>query len=119
MGRNVSTPQEIEARKNIANNLNRLLNKSGFKKIDIIKETKIPKTSLYNYFSGDALPSEQNVEKLASFFHVDKSEIDPRYSDSTAPNNSHPDIDDTLYYNGKEIPEKYKKIIKDLMDMDD
>lgn len=119
MARGELTPQEQEYKKRISSKLLKLQKQRNYKQIDIVRGSGIPASTLNGYLKGIALPTEKNLEKLARFFHVDKSQIDPRYSDSTAPNDSHPDIDDTLYYNGKEVPDKYKKIIKDLMDMDD
>lgn len=82
MGRNISTPQDLETKRIISENLNRLLSASNSKKIDVVNQTGITQTSVYNYFSGDALPSKQNLEKLAKFFQVDKAEIDPRFDTS-------------------------------------
>lgn len=78
MGRNKLTPQEIELKKIVANNLNELLNKTTKKKIDIHREYGIPNSSLSDYFKGKSLPSEENVIKLAKFFNVNTYDIDPR-----------------------------------------
>lgn len=83
MGRSNLTPSEIKAKKIISSNLNDLLLKSGKKKIDIQKETHIPRSTISDYFGGKTLPSEENIEKLSKFFNVDKSEIDPRFATST------------------------------------
>lgn len=118
-GRKLS-PKDVQDRNIVANNLNNLINQKHLKQIDIVRETGIPASTITGYVKARSLPSPENVEKLADFFHVDKSEIDPRYSKASATNNTKElDIDNTLYYNGKEIPDKYKKIIKELMDMDD
>ena len=61
MGRSNLTPSEIKAKKTISANLNTLLLKSGKKKIDIQRETKIPRSTISDYFSGKTLPSEENV----------------------------------------------------------
>lgn len=78
MGRNKLTPQEIELKKIVANNLNELLNKTTKKKIDIHREYGIPNSSLSDYFKGKSLPSEENVIKISKFFNVNTYDIDPR-----------------------------------------
>ena len=89
MGRSNLTPSEIKAKKTISANLNTLLLKSGKKKIDIQRETKIPRSTISDYFSGKTLPSEENVEKLSKVFNVSVSDIDPRYKDKVV------DVEDT------------------------
>jgi repressor LexA len=78
-------PQEKEIRKIIAVNLNSLLSKKSAKKIEISKQTNIPPSTLTGYFNGSRLPTPENVDKLADFFHVSKEEIDPRFA--TLPEN--------------------------------
>lgn len=73
-------PQEKEIRKIIAVNLNSLLSKKSAKKIEISKQTNIPPSTLTGYFNGARLPTPENVDKLADFFHVSKEEIDPRFA---------------------------------------
>lgn len=72
-------PQEKEIRKIIAANLNELLSKKSAKKIEISKEANIPPSTLTGYFNGTRLPTPENVDKLAKFFHVSKQDIDPRF----------------------------------------
>lgn len=119
MSRGSITPKEKQYRKLIAENLQKLLARKQYRQIDIVRGSGISATSLNGYLHGTRLPTPENIEKLANFFHVDKSEIDPRFSTQIEAEGKISDLDDTLYYNGKEIPDKYKKIIKDLMDMDD
>ena len=86
MGRSNLTPSEIKAKKTISANLNTLLLKSGK---NIQRETKIPRSTISDYFSGKTLPSEENVEKLSKVFDVSVSDIDPRYKDKVV------DVEDT------------------------
>lgn len=79
MGRNRLTPQEIELKKVISSNLNKLLEKTTKKKIDVHRLLNIPQSTVSDYFSGKTLPSEENISKLADFFDVLKSDIDPRF----------------------------------------
>lgn len=89
MGRSNLTPSEIKAKKTISANLNTLPLLSSKKKIDIQRETKIPRSTISDYFSGKTLPSEENVEKLSKVFDVSVSDIDPRYKDKVV------DVEDT------------------------
>ena len=52
MGRSNLTPSEIKAKKIISENLKNLLLKSGKKKIEIQRETNIPRSTLSDYFGG-------------------------------------------------------------------
>lgn len=114
MGRSNLTPSEIKAKKIISSNLNDLLLKSGKKKIDIQKETNIPRSTISDYFGGKTLPSEENIEKLSKFFHVDKSEIDPRFS--SAPKFSNDDLDEMLdnahSYDSKPLDDHDRELIR-------
>lgn len=78
MGRNRITPQEIELKKVVSSNLNKLLEKTTKKKIDINRLLNIPQSTVSDYFSGKTLPSEENISKLADFFGVNTYDIDPR-----------------------------------------
>lgn len=79
MPRTELTPQDKEYKKIIARNLNELLELNNKKQIDIKRTTGIPASTLTGYFKGTRLPSPTNVEKLADFFGVLKSDIDPRF----------------------------------------
>lgn len=82
MARGDLTPQEIELRKIISNNINSLLDIKNKKQIDVHNATKIPKSTLTGYVKGTSIPVAGNVQKIADFFGVKKSDIDPRYSGS-------------------------------------
>lgn len=82
MARGDLTPQEIELRKIISNNINSLLDIQNKKQIDVHNATKIPKSTLTGYVKGTSIPVAGNVQKIADFFGVKKSDIDPRYSSS-------------------------------------
>lgn len=122
MGRSNLTPQEKELKIQISNKLNALLTKANLKKIDVYNATKISKTTVYDYFSGRTLPSPENVEKLASFFHVDKSDIDPRYSKSPSSSNetkSEADLDKMLdearSFDGKPMDDHDRELIRNIL----
>lgn len=80
MPRSGLTPQEITLKPIIAGHLNKLLEDSGKKKVDIHNSCGIPASTLTDYFAGRTLPSPENVQKLADFFHVTLGDIDPRFT---------------------------------------
>lgn len=79
MPRTELTPQDKEYKKVISATLNELLQLSGKKQIDITRQTGIPASTLTGYFKGTRLPSPVNIQKLADFFNVLKSDVDPRF----------------------------------------
>lgn len=80
MARSELTPQELENRKIISLTLNRLMNEKGISKAELSRRTSIPPTTLTGYFNGTSTPNAGNIQKMADFFGVTKSSIDPRYS---------------------------------------
>lgn len=75
-GRDKSSPVDTEAKKLIFEKLNQL--KKGISQKEIIEKTGIAQSTLSQYFSGKRIPTQQNIKKLANFFNVPISEIDPR-----------------------------------------
>lgn len=82
MARGELTPKEIETRKKISQNINKLIKERNVSQVEIHNHTKIPKSTLTGYVKGTSTPNPGNVQKLATFFNVPKSVIDPRYSSS-------------------------------------
>lgn len=82
MARGELTPKEIETRKKISQNINKLISERNVSQVEIHNHTKIPKSTLTGYVKGTSTPNPGNVQKLATFFNVPKSVIDPRYSSS-------------------------------------
>ena len=78
-GRGKLTPKDLEYMKIISNNISKLIKECNYKQIDLSKSTGIPPTTLSGYISGTSLPIAGNVQKIADFFHVQKSDIDPRF----------------------------------------
>lgn len=74
------TPQEVELKKIISARLNDQLAKTIYKKADVVRQTGISESTVYDYFNGRTLPSPESIDKLAHFFHVDKGQLDPRYA---------------------------------------
>lgn len=117
MARAELTPLEIKYKKTISSKLNELLNLKHAKKADINKATKIPSSTLTDYFKGRSLPSPENVEKLAKFFNVDKSEIDPRFStsnekQSVTDNDLDKMLDSARSFDGKPMSNHDREIIR-------
>ncbi|MGO0040492.1 LexA family transcriptional regulator [Streptococcus suis] len=92
-GRGKLTPQEIELMSVISANINRYLTEQNKKQIDLSRGTGIPPSTLTGYVKGTSLPIPGNVQKIADYFGLKKSDIDPRFkstrpSISTTPPNS-------------------------------
>ncbi|MDZ5759386.1 helix-turn-helix transcriptional regulator [Carnobacterium maltaromaticum] len=80
MARGELTPNDIKTRQDISNNINNLLKQQNKKQIDIHRATGIPKSTLTGYVKGTTTPAPGNIQKIANFFNVKKSDIDPRFS---------------------------------------
>ena len=119
MARTELTPQDKEYKKIISSRLNDLLSKSGRKQIDITRSVGIPASTLTGYFKGTRLPSPKNVEKLAEYFNLEKSDIDPRFGrDPREDDLKTADLadDDTIFtFEGKPIPEQDLEYMKRLL----
>ena len=119
MARTELTPQDKEYKKIISSRLNDLLSRSGRKQIDITRSVGIPASTLTGYFKGTRLPSPKNVEKLAEYFNVEKSDIDPRFGrDHKEDDLKTADLadDDTIFtFEGKPIPEQDLEYMKRLL----
>lgn len=92
MARAELTPQEKELKKVISATLNKLLSAKGVRKIDVVNGTGINNSTIYDYFNGKFLPTQNNVVKLANYFHVEPEEIDPRLTPTSAMPMSHSDL---------------------------
>jgi repressor LexA len=77
MPRNKLSPLDIKAREDISANLKRLAH--GRTQQQISDETGIPVSTLSGYFAKRSTPNAGAVQKLADYFGVNKSDIDPRY----------------------------------------
>lgn len=117
MARTELTPKDIEYKKLISSRLQSLLSRNNTKQVDIHKTTGIPASTLTGYFKGTTLPSPGNVQKLADFFGVVKSDIDPRFETETEPKKEIDlDDDDVIFtYEGRKIPKEDLEMIKRFM----
>jgi transcriptional regulator with XRE-family HTH domain len=82
MARGDLTPQEVELRQQISDNIKTIMYLSNLKQIDVHVATGLPKSTINGYIKGTSIPIAGNVQKLANFFGVKKSDIDPRYDTS-------------------------------------
>lgn len=104
-GRGKLTPQDYEYMKKIAANINALLASQNKKQIDVVRETGIPASTLTGYVKGTSLPIPGNVQKIADFFGVKKSQIDPRFKSTIASTNSVNFPSDKVVYLDSELLE--------------
>lgn len=82
MARSELTPLDESYKPLIARRINNLLNIQHKKQVDLHKGTGIPSSTITGYVKGRTLPTPGNVQKMADFFNVRKSDIDPRFSNS-------------------------------------
>lgn len=78
MARN--SPQDKKNRDFFSAKFNDLLYKHGKKQIDIANDLNIPKSTLTGYVKGTSLPTPGNIQKIADYFNVKKSDLDLRFS---------------------------------------
>ena len=87
-GRGKYTPNDIEIMKRISININELLNRTGTKQVELSKHTGIPTSTLTGYVKGTSMPIPGNIQKIADFFSVEKSAVDPRFSQNSISTNT-------------------------------
>lgn len=78
-GRGKLTPQDKEDMKVFSANLNSILSDRNCKQAELSRTTGIPPSTLTGYVKGTSLPIPGNVQKIADFFGVPKSVLDPRF----------------------------------------
>lgn len=74
-----NSPQDLENREVFSANLNRLMSEKGIRQIDLHNSLDIPKSTITGYVKGRSLPTPGNVQKIADFLNVKKSDLDPRF----------------------------------------
>ena len=82
-GRGKLTPQDKEDMKVFSANLNSILSDRNCKQAELSRATGIPPSTLTGYVKGTSLPIPGNVQKIADFFGVPKSTLDPRFVTAT------------------------------------
>lgn len=71
--------RDLPLKKQISENIKRLMKRNGWTQIQLSKESGISKSTLSDYINCKTLINPGNVEKLAKAFKVNKSEIDPSF----------------------------------------
>lgn len=64
-----------EERELLSKNLNKLLKSKGKTQADVIRDLGIPEATIRSWFSGEKYPRIQNIQKLADYFNVKRSQI--------------------------------------------
>lgn len=59
----------------LAKNLKKYIAKSGKDRADIAREVDLPYSTLTDWVNGNKYPRINNIEKLASYFNVSKSDL--------------------------------------------
>ena len=101
-GRGKLTPHELEAMKVVSNNLQKILFEKNLKQSQIADALNIPRSTFNDYIKGNTLPIPGNVQKIADYFGLLKSDIDPRFAST----NTYP----TLATTAKAISDTVEKL---------
>lgn len=88
-GRGKLSDDELIRRKEIADRLNALKSNSGLTQIEISSGSGVPQNTLSRYLNGKSTPKDIYLQKLADFFRVPVSDIDPRQTTPTISTGSH------------------------------
>lgn len=80
MPRNSMSDFDKQVRHEISTNLKKLLESRGLTQVELSELVNIPASTLSGYFAERSTPTAGNIQKLADFFGVNKSDIDPRYN---------------------------------------
>ena len=80
MARSPLNSYDKQVRNSIATNLKKLLESSGLTQVELAERVNIPASTLSGYFAERSTPTAGNIQKLADYFRVNKSDIDPRYN---------------------------------------
>lgn len=78
MARPSLSEYDKKLRRTISENLKRLTR--NYTQQQLSKMTEIPVSTLSGYFAQRSTPNAGNVQKIADALHVQKSDIDPRFS---------------------------------------
>lgn len=80
MARTKYTPQDKKNMTIVASNIKRLMSSRGLTQTALSDILDIPNSTLSGYLNEVSLPNAGNVQKLADFFNIKKSQLDPRFS---------------------------------------
>lgn len=80
MPRNKLSKFDKELRAKISANLKKYT--EGITQYELSEMTGIPVSTLSGYFAMRSTPNAGNIQKIADALHIDKSDLDPRFSNS-------------------------------------
>lgn len=73
------SPQDKENKQFFSAKFNELLSLHNKKQVDVHRDLNIPKSTITGYVKGTSLPTMGNLQKIADYFGVLKSDIDLRF----------------------------------------
>lgn len=94
----------------LAKNLKKYIAKSGKDRADIAREVGFPYSTLTDWVNGNKYPRINNIEKLASYFNVSKSDLIEDFVDIKKDNDTLATIIVKLRTN-KELLEVVEKLL--------
>lgn len=86
MPRNKLSKFDKELRAQISANLKKYTD--GTTQYELSEMTGIPVSTLSGYFAMRSTPNAGNIQKIADALHIDKSDLDPRFSNSILKNDA-------------------------------
>ena len=86
MPRNKLSKFDKEPRAQISANLKKYTD--GITQYELSEMTGIPVSTLSGYFAMRSTPNAGNIQKIADALHIDKSDLDPRFSNSILKNDA-------------------------------
>lgn len=86
MPRNKLSKFDKELRAQISANLKKYT--EGITQYELSEMTGIPVSTLSGYFAMRSTPNAGNIQKIADALHIDKSDLDPRFSNSILKNDA-------------------------------
>lgn len=86
MPRNKLSKFDKELRAQISTNLKKYTD--GITQYELSEMTGIPVSTLSGYFAMRSTPNAGNIQKIADALHIDKSDLDPRFSNSILKNDA-------------------------------
>jgi len=90
MPRNKLSKFDKELRAQISANLKKYT--EGLTQYQLSEMTGIPVSTLSGYFAMRSTPNAGNIQKIADALHIDKSDLDPRFSNNILKSDEDPDL---------------------------
>ena len=119
-----NSPQDIKNREIFSQNLNRIMKNKGVRQIDLHNNLGIPKSTITGYVKGYSMPTLGNIQKIADYLNIKKSDLDPRFSDNTPTPKTNTDpipVEDLenrfMTFDGKPLTEDDLKAIQTIIEV--